>query len=100
MYEAKNPVPFPLFMADEERSVRIVAVRAGRGLHQRLTEMGLNIGGEVRVVRRQAAGLIVARGETRLAIGSGMASKIIVVPADVDGGCSRIRVSDDRGSAE
>jgi ferrous iron transport protein A len=70
---------FPLTLADEGEPVRIVALRAGRGLDQRLTEMGLHVGSEVRVRQRQpGGGLVVARGETRLALGAGMAHKILV----------------------
>ncbi len=68
-------------MADEGVAVRIVALRAGRGLDLRLTELGLNVGSELRVVQRQGTGLIVARGEARIAIGAGMATRIMVVRA-------------------
>jgi len=73
-----NAKPFPLSMAEEGILVRIHALRAGRGLAQRLTDLGLNIGGEIRVVQRQGAGLVVARGEGRVAVGAGMAAKILV----------------------
>jgi len=46
----------------------------------RLTELGLNVGTEVRIVQRQGAGLLVARGEVRIAVGGGIATKILVVP--------------------
>jgi len=72
---------FPLSMAGEDVLVRICALRAGRGLTRRLTELGLNIGSEIRIVRRQGAGLLVARGEGRIALGAGMAAKILVIPA-------------------
>ena len=68
-------------MADEGLDVRIVALRAGRGLDLRLSELGLNVGSELRVVQRQGGGLLVARGETRIAIGGGMAIKVMVVRA-------------------
>ena len=73
--------PFPLSMAGEGDLVRIYMVRAGRGLSQRLTDLGLNIGGEIRVVQRQGAGLLIARGEGRIAVGAGMAAKILVIRA-------------------
>ena len=73
--------PFPLNMAGEGVLVRIHAVRAGRGLAQRLTDLGLNVGGEIRIVQRQGAGLVLARGEGRVAVGAGMATKILVIPA-------------------
>ena len=72
---------FTLAMAGEGDEVRIIALRAGRGLDRRLTDLGLNIGACIRVVQRQGGGLIVARGEARIAIGGGMATKIVVTPA-------------------
>lgn len=72
---------YPLMMADPGVRVRIVALRGGSGLDRRLTEMGLNIGAEVEVRQRQGGGLIVMRGETRFAIGGGMAHKVMVTPA-------------------
>lgn len=69
---------FPLILADEGERVRIQTLQGGKGLAKRLTELGLNPGTEVRIVARQGGGLVVARGETRLALGGGMASKILV----------------------
>lgn len=79
MAPKKAAKPFPLSMADEDSRVRIHALTGGRGLAQRLTELGLNVGGEIRVVQRQGGGLLVARGEGRIAVGGGMATKILVV---------------------
>ncbi len=61
---------FPLILADEGVRVRIL----------RLTELGLNVGSEIQVMQRQGGGLLIARGETRIALGAGMASKILVTP--------------------
>ncbi len=70
---------FPLSLANEGEVVRIVALRAGRGMDQRLTEMGLNVGTEVQIRQRQpGGGLVVMRGGTRLALGAGMAHQILV----------------------
>ncbi|SDW48395.1 ferrous iron transport protein A [Thiocapsa roseopersicina] len=71
---------FPLMMADEGARVRIVALHGGKGLTTRLTELGLNVGSELAVVQRQGGGLLIARGEARIALGGGMAAKIQVVP--------------------
>lgn len=72
--------PLPLAMVSQGALVRIVALRAGRGLDRRLTEMGLNIGSELKIQQRQPGGaLVVLRGETRLALGTGMAHKIMVI---------------------
>jgi ferrous iron transport protein A len=71
---------FPLTMAGEDARLSVVALRGGKGLMLRLTELGLNVGAEIRVVQRQGGGLLVARGEARIAIGAGMAAKILVTP--------------------
>lgn len=73
------PAAFPLSMADEGARVRIVALRGGAGLDRRMTEMGLNVGSELTVRKRQGGGgLVVSRGETRFALGGGLAHKVMV----------------------
>ena len=72
---------FPLVMARDGERVRIVALRAGRGLDRRLVEMGLAIGMEVQILQRQSDGpLLLAVRDMRLGLGRGMAHKILVVP--------------------
>lgn len=77
----KPPVAYPLAMANEGERVRVVALMGGMGLDRRMTEMGLNVGAEIVVRQRQGGGVVVARGETRFALGGGMAHKIMVTPA-------------------
>lgn len=70
---------FPLAMAAEGERVRVVAVHGGNGFHRRLADMGLYVGCEICVRRLHGpGGLVVARGETRLALGEGLAHKIWV----------------------
>jgi len=71
---------FPLMMAGEGTRVRVLALQGGKGLTTRLTELGLNVGTELRVVQRQSGGLMVARGESRIVLGAGMAVRIQVEP--------------------
>jgi ferrous iron transport protein A len=71
---------FALILADEGVRVRILEIHGGKGLILRLTELGLNVGSEIQVMQRQGGGLLIARGETRIALGAGMASKILVTP--------------------
>ncbi len=70
----------PLSMAGENAKVRIVALLGGPGLARRLTEMGLNVGSEITVRQSQGGGLVVSRGETRFALGAGVAHRIMVCP--------------------
>ena len=58
---------------------------AGRGLGRRLTSLGLNINATIiPTQRRPGGGMIVARGDTRIALGAGMSQKILVEPTADD----------------
>lgn len=70
--------PYPLALADAGARVRIVTLSGGNGMERRLTEMGLNIGAEIIVRQREGGGIVVMRGETRYALGGGMAHRIMV----------------------
>lgn len=71
----------PLSMASPGESVRLVAVKTGWGLQRRLADMGLTPGVEFRVINIQRPGPVVIdiRG-SRLALGHGVAHKIMVTP--------------------
>ena len=68
-----------LNMASPGEKVKVVSVEAGRGLSQRLADMGLTPGTLLTVINNHRAGpvLINLRG-TRLALGFGIARKITV----------------------
>lgn len=68
-------------MASEDSTVRVVAIQGGATLARRVADLGLNVGSELRVRQRQGEGLVVSRGETRFALGVGMAHKILVCEA-------------------
>jgi Fur family ferric uptake transcriptional regulator len=73
----------PLVMASPSERVRIVGFRGGKGMERRLTSMGLNQGAEVEVIKSSGPGpLIVASRESRIALGFGMAKKILVTTID------------------
>jgi len=70
-----------LAMASAGEKLRIVSLAGGRGMHQRLSSMGLSVGSEIEVIRKGVPGpFLVASGDTRLAIGAGIAHKIMVSP--------------------
>jgi ferrous iron transport protein A len=72
---------FPLGLAREGEHVKIVGVTSGKNLVKRLTAMGLTDGTALQVLQWQPqVGFVVRCGETRLAIGAGMAHKIMVEP--------------------
>ncbi len=71
--------PIPLSMVESGREVRLVSVRAGRGLAQRLAEMGFVPGVEIRVASNSGAGpIIVLIKGSRLVLGRGVAHKMLV----------------------
>lgn len=84
MLEHTTPAQcFPLTFAASGETVALVAIHAGDTLRQRLTELGLHIGMTLRVVQGERSGaLIVAvKNDTRLALGRGMAQKMMVTRA-------------------
>lgn len=69
----------PLAMIAEGEEVRLISIQGGQGLRKRLADLGLNVGMTVRVVRRSPDGpMILGVKESRLALGRGMAHRVIV----------------------
>ena len=69
----------PLAMVPPGEAVTVADIRAGHGLSRRLADMGLTPGTVLKVIRGAGAGatLIDIRG-TRLALGFGVAQKVMV----------------------
>jgi len=71
----------PLTAAPTNAPLRVVAIEGGRGFHHRLIGMGLNVGSVLTVMHGAGGGggpTLIAVGDTRLAIGHGMAERILV----------------------
>ena len=71
----------PLSRVPAGRKAVVVALAGGRGFTGRLVRMGVSVGSEVEVIRSsndRGGPTLIAKGEMRLAIGRGMAEKIIV----------------------
>ncbi|MEW6686612.1 MAG: FeoA family protein [Candidatus Edwardsbacteria bacterium] len=76
----------PLSLVSPGKEVTLVAIHGGRGLRARLTDMGLNEGIKLRVLHSHHSGpCIILIGNTRLVLGHGMASKILVQPVRDEG---------------
>ncbi len=74
-----NQAAMPLAMAGLGSQVTIADIDAGRGLNQRLADMGLLPGVPVRVVSNSFSGpFVIAVKEMRIVLGRGMANKIMV----------------------
>ncbi|MBN2329414.1 MAG: ferrous iron transport protein A [Candidatus Omnitrophica bacterium] len=68
----------PLSLVETGRSVRLAFINGGRELRSRLADMGLVPGMELRVIRNTGGPFIIAVKNSRLALGRGMAQKILV----------------------
>ena len=71
----------PLTSVKPRQKALIVALSGGSGDQHRLISMGLHVGQEVEILipcNREDAPAVIAAGETRVAIGHGMASQIMV----------------------
>ena len=69
----------PLAMASPGEEVQLVAIHGGQRMRKRLADLGLNMGMTVRIMHRNDDGpLILAVKDSRLAVGRGMAHKILV----------------------
>jgi len=69
----------PLAMINPSEEVTVAEIRGGRGLVQRLADMGLTPGTRLKVINSQMPGpiLIDLRG-SRLVLGHGVALKVMV----------------------
>ncbi len=69
----------PLALASEGERLRIISLRGGRGFHEKLISMGLNVGDEIEVIQRRGGGtVLIAKEGIRYGMGGGMAQKIFV----------------------
>ena len=69
---------FPLSRLQRGAKARIVTINAGRGLVQRLMQMGLIPGAIIEVIENSRGPILLQVESIRIAIGRGMADKILV----------------------
>jgi Fe2+ transport system protein FeoA len=77
----KHADTLPLTMAVPGQPVKLVEVSGGVRLVRRLAELGLTPGVELEVMQNEAGPLLLCVRDTRLAIGRGMAHRMIVTDA-------------------
>lgn len=76
-------VPIRLSELPHETTARLVDIQGGRHLARRLLALGLRQGNLLTVVQRRGQGLVLASGEARIAVGAGIADKLLVTPIRV-----------------
>lgn len=62
----------------EGKTGKVDKVVAGRGATKRLYEMGFNTGARVKIIKNDSGPVIVSLHGNKLALGRGLASKIIL----------------------
>jgi len=71
----------PLAMAAEGEKVRVAAFAGGKSMQKKLGDLGIVPDKIIKVVNKQErGGIVVSVEETRLALGFGMAQKVLVEP--------------------
>lgn len=70
----------PLLFFNEGCKGKVYDIVGGRSFSKRLFEMGFNSGQEVEIIKNDIGPLIVGLDGSRVAIGRGMAQKILLVP--------------------
>ena len=64
------------------RHARIERLNGGRKMTRRLLSLGLRLGSEVDVIQHRGRGVVVASHGVRVALGGGIAAKILMLPFD------------------
>lgn len=59
---------------------RIATIGGGSALHLRLLGLGLRVGSEVEILHHRGRGVVVATAGTRIALGGGVADKLVLEP--------------------
>jgi len=69
----------PLTIVPPGKEATLISIAGGMGLRTRLADMGLNEGVKIKVLHSHRPGpCVVLVGNTRLALGHGMAQKMLV----------------------
>jgi ferrous iron transport protein A len=70
---------FPLALANEHEIVEITSFQSGERMQERLLSMGLRLGDEIEIIKKQHGGaVLIEKNGNRYALGGGMALKIQV----------------------
>ncbi len=70
----------PLSMAAIGQTVRLININAGKRLTHRLTELGMTPGTEMTILQDAGGPLLLSVRDSRVALGRGMAHKMLVRP--------------------
>ena len=74
--------PRPLPDLHPGTQAQVTDIQGGHGLQRRLLGLGIRRGTRVQVLHRRGRGVVVAAGGTRVALGGGIAERLLVRPTD------------------
>lgn len=60
------------------QKVRLISIQGGRKLIRRLLALGITQGNELEVLHHRGGGVVVGRGGNRVALGAGVADKLLI----------------------
>ena len=81
MVDRSQSKAMPLTMLQPGHSARVSGIASrGRGVTQKLTAMGIAPGAELSVLNTRGGPLLVRIGDSRIALGRGMAHRVMVLP--------------------
>ena len=76
----QDQIPLPKLPIGQR--ARITEIHGDRDMSRRLLGLGLRVGSEISVVQQRNRGVVVARAGNRIALGSSIASKLVMQPLD------------------
>lgn len=77
-----SPTHPSLFQLPVGAKVKLVGIVGGRQLTARLRSLGLTIGSEMEILHHRGRGVVVGKGGNRVALGGGVAEKLLIETLD------------------
>ena len=82
MTATARKLPATLLQLPEGARARIVEIQGGRNLVHRLLSQGVRTGSEIQIVQQRSKGVVIACNGNRVALGFGVADKLLTQPLD------------------
>lgn len=76
--ETTNIFMQPLSDIPKGDKIRLAQINGGRKLSRRLLALGISLGNELEVLHQRSSGVVVAKEGNRVALGAGVAEKMLV----------------------
>ncbi|TNG00707.1 MAG: ferrous iron transport protein A [Gammaproteobacteria bacterium] len=77
-----SPTATTLLMLDSGHQARITGILGGRNMTRRMLALGLRVGTVINILNRRGRGIVIGNAGTRVALGAGIADKLLVEPVD------------------